>query len=45
MAERQKVTKGNLLTAFGIEVAQLLRRSVAEYMPGIRLEARAGEPN
>ena len=34
MAERQKVTQANLLTAFGTEAAQFVRRNVAEYMPG-----------
>jgi hypothetical protein len=33
------------LAAIETECARLLSRSVAEYMPGIRLHARAGEPN
>lgn len=45
MTERQKVTKANLLAALETEFAKLLGRSVAGYMPSVRLNARAGEPN
>lgn len=45
MTERQKVTTAKLLAAFEAEFAQSLGRSVAEYMPRVRLCARAGEPN
>jgi hypothetical protein len=45
MTERPKVTRANLLTSIETEFARLLGRSVASYMLGVRLHARAGEPN
>jgi hypothetical protein len=45
MTERLKVTRANLLTSIETEFARLLGRSVVSYMPGVRLHARAGEPN
>jgi hypothetical protein len=45
VSERQTITMPKLLAVIQSEFAQSLGRSVAEYMPRIRLRARAGEPN
>ena len=45
MTERQKVTTAKLLAIIESEFTQLFGRSVREYMPRVRLHARAGEPN
>jgi uncharacterized NAD(P)/FAD-binding protein YdhS len=45
MSERQKITMAKLVGILEAEFATSLGRSVAEYMPRIRIRARAGEPN
>ncbi|HEY1747600.1 MAG TPA: hypothetical protein VGG11_12665 [Xanthobacteraceae bacterium] len=45
MSERQKVTMAKLVGILEAEFATSLGRRVAEYMPRIRIRARAGEPN
>jgi hypothetical protein len=45
MTKRQKVTTAKLLAIIESEFAQLFGRSVRHYMPRVRLQARAGEPN
>jgi hypothetical protein len=45
MTERQKVTRTDLLAALKAEFSKVLGRNVAGYMPSVRLNARAGEPN
>lgn len=45
MSERQKLPLEKLVTLIEAEFAKSLGRSVAEYMPRIRIRARAGEPN
>jgi len=43
--ERQKLTLEKLIRVLETEFTNSLGRSVAEYMPRIRIRARAGEPN
>src|SRR6185312_15896462 len=45
MTERQKVTTAKLLAIIESEFSRLFGRSVRDYMPRVRLHARAGEPN
>lgn len=45
MTERQIVTMAKLLAVIEAEFSDSLGRSATGYMPGIRLRARAGEPN
>lgn len=45
MSERQKLTMAKLIGIMETEFSKSLGRSAAEYMPRIRIRARAGEPN
>jgi len=45
MSQRQKLTLEKLVEVFEAEFGKSLGRSAAEFMPRIRLRARAGEPN
>jgi hypothetical protein len=45
MRERQKITRAKLVGIIEGEFTKSLGRSAAEYMPRIRIRARAGEPN
>lgn len=45
MSERQKLTMEKLMGVMESEFSKSLGRSAAEYMPRIRIRARAGEPN
>jgi hypothetical protein len=45
MSERQQLTMTKLVGVIETEFSKSLGRSAAEYMPRIRIRARAGEPN
>lgn len=45
MSERQSLTMAKLMGVMETEFSKSLGRSAAEYMPRIRVRARAGEPN
>jgi hypothetical protein len=45
MSERQKLTMTKLVGMIETEFSKSLGRSAAEYMPHVRIRARAGEPN
>lgn len=45
MSERRKLTLEKLMEVFETEFGNSLGRSAAEFMPRVRLRARAGEPN
>lgn len=45
MSERQKLTMTKLMGVMESEFSKSLGRSAAEYMPRVRIRARAGEPN
>lgn len=45
MSERRKLTMETLMGVMESEFSKSLGRSAAEYMPRVRIRARAGEPN
>ncbi len=45
MSDRQQLTMAKLMGVIETEFSKSLGRSAAEYMPRVRIRARAGEPN
>ena len=45
MSERQKLTMAKLVGVIETEFSKSLGHSAAQYMPRVRIRARAGEPN